>query len=175
MLTKDDLLKNFNYDKVSGKLYWRVTKNSQARHGMEAGGVAMLGGVPYRRIKVDGRSYLTHRLIFFIETGNWPEIVDHINRDTLDNRFGNLRAATKMANRWNCTGNRQSISGVKGVYYDRGRWKALITVKGQRQYLGMYATLEEAKKVVDTAYMEQQGEFSLQHSAVLTDEFKKEE
>lgn len=45
--------------------------------------------------------------------------IDHINRNTLDNRIENLRLITKsrnMQNRKKCTRN---TSGVKGVYWDK--------------------------------------------------------
>lgn len=39
-------------------------------------------------------------------------------------------------------------SGVRGVYYRKncGRWHAQITCNGELHYLGMYATLQEAKE-----------------------------
>jgi hypothetical protein len=117
----------------------------------------------YRRVKIDKKSYLVHRIIFLMLKGKLPDVVDHINGDTLDNHIDNLRAATKRQNRWNCLGNSGTQTGIKGVYLDRGRYKALINVEGIRYYLGMYGTLNEAEKVVNEWYIKLQQEYSMQN------------
>lgn len=53
---------------------------------------------------------------------------------------------------------------MKGVYNDRGRWKALVNFKGDRYYLGMYDSLDRASEVVSVKYEELQGEFSKSRS-----------
>jgi len=52
------------------------------------------------------------------------------------------------------------ISGYKGVYQDRssGRWRAQISVKGAKRYLGMYTTAEEAAAAYNRAAKEFFGE-----------------
>jgi len=121
----------------------------------------------YRRLKIDGRSYMLHRIVFLMFNNILPDLVDHIDGNTMNNRIENLRASCKKTNRWNCNGNKGSQSGIKGVYLDRGRWKALVNVAGVRYYLGMYDTKELAKKVVDAKYLELQKEFALQHRALI--------
>lgn len=161
MLNEGDL--NYNelhrlFEIVGGKLVRKCHVSPNARRGMEAGGFDETIG--YYRLKIKGKSYLTHRVIFFMSNGHLPDLIDHIDGDTTNNQSDNLREATKENNRWNCSPNKSTQSGVKGVYYDRGRWKALVNFKGDRYYLGMYSSIEEAAEVVRVKYELLQGEYS---------------
>lgn len=118
----------------------------------------------YLRVCIDKKRYLVHRIMFLMYNGYLPDVVDHINGDTLDNSKENLRESSKLENRWNSKGNAGTQTGVKGVYLDRGRFKALINVNGTRYYLGMFDSVENAKKAVDSKYLELQKEHSLQAS-----------
>lgn len=73
--------------------------------------------------------------------------VDHINRNTLDNRILNLRIATKSENALN------SKREKTGVYFDicKRRWKAFLQEPGQkkRKHLGSLKTREEAVKAYE--------------------------
>lgn len=142
------------------KLYRKITTAPNALADSEAG---WLDG-EYRRVRVNKKPYLVHRIMFLMIHKYLPKVVDHVNGKTLDNSVNNLRESDKMQNRWNCIGNSGTQTGVKGVYLDRGRFKAMVNFKGSRYYLGMYGTLEEAKKVVDRKYIELQQEFSMQKS-----------
>lgn len=146
------------FEIVEGKLIRKCHVSPNACKGMEAGGFDETIG--YYRLKIKRKSYLTHRIIFFMTNGNLPELVDHIDGDTTNNHPENLREATKSNNRWNCNPNKATQSGVKGVYNDRGRWKALINFKDKRYYLGMYDSLDRASEVARVKYEELQGEFS---------------
>ena len=81
----------FTYDQDSGKLYNRITRNSKAIEGAEAG---VLGGNGCRQISVESITYLTHRLIWKMLKEQDPVELDHINHNPLDNRIGNLREVT---------------------------------------------------------------------------------
>jgi hypothetical protein len=39
----------------------------------------------YRRVRVDKKSYLVHRIIFLMLKHELPDVVDHINGNTFDN------------------------------------------------------------------------------------------
>ena len=68
--------------------------------------------------------------------------VDHINRDTLDNRRCNLRLVTHRQNMWNTNDNRN-------VYFakDRNKWRVEVTENGIKKSLGAYSSRDEAKQV----------------------------
>lgn len=66
---------------------------------------------------------------------------DHIDRDRLNNRRGNLRPATRPANMQNKTPYRGAVSAHRGVTFDPrwgGRWYAKIRVGGRTTFLGSF-------------------------------------
>jgi hypothetical protein len=69
-------------------------------------------------------------------------VVDHINRDTLDNRRANLRVVTQGQNIAN--GRRRRDGIVPGVYKSGPGWIAKLRHDGQTTYLGTYQTEAEA-------------------------------
>jgi len=73
-----------------------------------------------------------HRLIMKASPG---DIVDHINRDTFDNRRINLRLVSLSENVRNSKIPTNNKSGTKGVYYHKAtrKWEAFIRVEGQRR------------------------------------------
>lgn len=157
-MTEEDLYKRchelFNLTS-NGELINKKNRSSNSRKGQLAGNI----DGDYYRLRIDKKSYLLHRIVFLMVNGYLPEVVDHIDKNTFNNSPSNLRGTDKSGNRWNCKGNEGSISGVKGVYLDGSKWKALITFKGERYYLGMYSTLKSAEDVVKTKYKELQGEY----------------
>lgn len=88
------------------------------------------------------------RIVFAWITGSWPSSdVDHINRDTTDNRIFNLRAVTRRAN---CL-NRSSFKG--GITQQAsGNWRVRIRIDGKQKSLGTYSTREEAMQVYANAF-----------------------
>lgn len=108
----------------------------------------------YVGITVAGYKTYAHRLAFLYMTGKWPPgDVDHINGDRADNRWCNLRLATRAQNMWN-------VPGATGAYCQRGRWYASIKVDGVKKSLGGYATKEEAAAAYARAAAELRGEFA---------------
>lgn len=153
----------FHYDE--GKLIRKTHASPNARKGSIAGNLDLSGGgIGYFRVKIERKSYLIHRLIYLIHNKDLPVVVDHVDGNTHNNLITNLRASDKKLNRWNCTQNKNTYSGVKGVYLDGNRWKAMINVEGKRYYLGLYDDIISAKNVVDAKYIELQGDFSKQNS-----------
>lgn len=87
------------------------------------------------------------------------EEVDHRDTNPLNNLESNLRLATRSQNNMNKNKYRNNSSGFKGVYIDKGRWRAEICVNKQRIRLGSYATAEEAYRAYCKAAKELHGEF----------------
>lgn len=102
----------------------------------------------YAHAVIDGRRFLfksitLHRFIMNAKKG---EIVDHINRNTQDNRKENLRIATNQHNALNSKMFKTNTSGYKGVYKYGKRWKAMLRYNNKLLNLGVYDTKEEANE-----------------------------
>ena len=95
------------------------------------------------------KTVIIHSLVAnaFISNSENKPCIDHINCNKLDNNVINLRWATTIENGRNTCIQKNSTSGVKGVYFDkdRNKWCAQIKVNYKRRFLGRYATLNEAK------------------------------
>lgn len=134
-----------------------ISHRQKARIGARFGRVSSGG----RRGKIDGQDLFEHRLIWYIHTGQQPEVfIDHIDGNPLNNDIKNLRLATNQQNQAN-TGiwKTNQSSGVKGVSKNRSSWQARICVSGTVLSLGNYKTLEEAKTVYELAAKEWYGVF----------------
>lgn len=86
--------------------------------------------------------------------------VDHINHNPLDNRKENLRFCTNQENMRNRLKNKTTKSGYKGVYLNKKRWQAGITIDKQFINLGVYETKEEAALAYNEAAQEHFGPFA---------------
>ncbi len=86
-----------------------------------------------------------HRLIMNAGSG---QMIDHKNRNPLDNRRSNLRFCDKSTNGMNRPAQSNNTSGFKGVSFHkpRGRWRAYITVMKKTRHLGLFDTADDAHK-----------------------------
>jgi hypothetical protein len=93
-------------------------------------------------------------------------LVDHINRDKLDNRRENLRLATRKDNEANKRKRRgKTTSKYKGVTKmntgkRKKKWRSTITVDKKQVALGSYMTEVEAARAYDERAIVEFGEFA---------------
>ncbi|CAB5079604.1 putative NHN endonuclease [uncultured Caudovirales phage] len=164
MLTVDDLRQVLNYDPATGVFTWKVTNSNRAVAGSVAGTLRVASEtLVYRQIRIDGVSHRAHRLAWLYMTGEWPkDVVDHVNGNGTDNRWVNIREATKSQNQFNRRASRNNTSGRKGVVFlkDRNRWRALIWVNDQPRYLGNFYTYEAAVAARSAAERQLHGAFA---------------
>ena len=157
-LTASRLRDVLDYDQLTGVFTWRVA-NRNAKIGAVAGTLNKQTG--YRLIKVDGFDYLAHRLAHLHVTGAWPaSCVDHVNLDRADNRWANLRPATRLQNAHNRGLTSSNSSGFKGVSASRGGWQANIRVNGKLKFLGRYPSPEAAHAAYAAAALQSFGHFA---------------
>lgn len=147
------------YDPTTG-IFTALTSHSRRKVGSPLGEINPAGR---KRICFEGRRQYSNRLAWFYMTGEWPtQDVDHKNRDKGDDRWENLRLATRSQNNANC-GRRESRSGIKGVWYRpkaRHPWKAFIGFNGKRRNLGSFDTAESAHAAYAEAARAIYGDFS---------------
>ena len=96
-------------------------------------------------------------------TGAWPAAeIDHVNSDGFDNRWSNLREATRAQNTRNTRAHHNNRSGMKGVYFEKriGRWYARIMVDRKQHNLGSYDTAELAHRAYCEAAERLHGAFA---------------
>jgi len=100
-----------------------------------------------------------HRLILDAEEG---DIVDHKNRNRLDNRRCNLRFCSKGENAFNRRKALGKASRFKGVTWHQGkrRWQARITWKNADRFLGYFADEQDAGTVYNVAAQLLFGDFA---------------
>jgi hypothetical protein len=148
-----------DYEPETGTFRWKVRRGPSALAGQVAGSVNTAG---YIVIRIDLRDYYAHRLVWLIETGEWPPYIDHRSTDKADNRKRNLREATKVQNGQNRGAPRQNTSGHKGVSWARRerRWRADIQVDGRQVNLGYFRTKEGAVEAYRAGALKYHGEFA---------------
>lgn len=102
------------------------------------------------------RTLKTIRMHRVILNAKPEEEIDHINRNTLDNRRQNLRIASKSQNAHNKGVRKDNTSGQKGVHYNKDKklWISRIQVENKRYYIGNYKTKDEAIMAYRKAQME---------------------
>jgi hypothetical protein len=151
------------YEPESGRFFWVVAPKTHPRLlGTEAGGArGDSGSKRYWIIKLDGKAHKRSRLAFLWMTGELPEQVDHINGNSLDDRWVNLRAATAQQNSWNVKRKTKPTGLPLGVSKTaQGRYRARVTRDGVVQYLGVYETPDVAHAVYVKARKQTFGEWA---------------
>ena len=116
-----------------------------------------MNGNGYCYIKIDPKHKIgLHRFIIGYVPNEY--VVDHINQDRLDNRFCNLRLATKAENAQNV---RRPSSGYIGVRRRTHGWFFDISANSDYYKVGYYDTAEDAAVARDSACKFLHGEFAV--------------
>jgi hypothetical protein len=143
MLTQERLRELLHYDPETGVFTWARNHSSLARYGEVAG---------HRRdryitIGIDGNNHMAHRLAWLYMTGEHPvDEVDHCDGDVFNNRWVNLRPATRKQNTENRGDHCKNTSGYRGVtwYKKNNKWGASVLHRGRRYFAGLFDDVHEA-------------------------------
>ena len=102
-------------------------------------------GYKLYQVHIDIKKYNLSRVVYKAHNNDWDitdnsmnNHIDHINRNSLDNRIENLRILTNQQNQWN--------TNAKGYCWNKAdkNWQAQITVNSKIKYLGKFTEEEEA-------------------------------
>ncbi len=153
----------FEYNPKNGDLIWKVDFGMH-RQGKPVGSADRRtnSGQPYLRVSICGVSYMVHLLIWVMVTGSPPEEeVDHLDRDSLNNRWKNLRACTRSQNQANTGLYKNNRTGLRGVHVFRGRFRAMISKDGKNRHIGYFVTRQEAEEAWKLAAVEAHGSLAV--------------
>ena len=165
ILTPEMLRKLLRYEPDTGMLFWRVRpvemfddgKKHTAEHICKWWNAHYAGAEALKAVNSNGYKtghifniiYRSQRVIWAMETGTWPNEIDHIDHDRTNNRFENLRAATRQENTRNKSLGVANTSGIIGVHWDKRRqkWRATIGIDWKHKHLGWFTNKAEAAVV----------------------------
>lgn len=152
-----DIRDKYAYCPETGEFRWKVRPG---RVAVKVGDLAGYANGGYWQLCYNGRGQAAHRVAWFIMTGEYPKhTIDHINCDKLDNRWVNLREATRSQNAANRAGWGRYGKGV-GRNSWSGRYVASIYHQGTHHYLGTFDTKEDAQRAYEVAATRLFGEFA---------------
>ena len=101
---------------------------------------------------VNYKNYILSRVIYKAHNPDWDitdvsqdNLIDHINKNSLDNRIENLRVLTHQQNEFN--------TNAKGYCWanNASKWKAAIMVNNKTIYLGLFTEEADARQAYLTA------------------------
>lgn len=151
----------FDYDESTGDLRWKTVPQERIRRAKVGDVACAIMANGYRLVCLGYEKYLAHRLIWKMMTGvDAPSSVDHIDGDVSNNRISNLRAATQSQNGMNSKMRKNNTSGIKGVYWGQGKWRAQISIRRKCIALGGFDTIDGASEAVAQARQKYHGKFA---------------
>lgn len=149
-----------SYNGRTGLFRWRVNLSRKSRKGAIAGGRPKPDGYFY--IQIYGVRHPAQIWAWVIKTGAYPITdIDHQNTIRSDNKWKNLRLATRSQNNANGCRPRNNLSGFKGVSWDsrKAKWRAYIVKDGKQHFLGYFDDVLLAAAAYGSAAHRMYGEF----------------
>lgn len=148
---------NSSFVYLDGELYWKQY-NSRISIGSKAGTVNSHG---YKVIKLQGRVYKAHRIIYLMFHSCLPKYIDHVDGNKQNNIIGNLRPCNKSENGLNAKVRANNKSKIKGVSWDKstGKWRVAMAINNKYKTVGRYQDIELAELVAIEAREKFHGQF----------------
>lgn len=132
------------FDYRNGFLYWKNRpKFSPELTGNPAGYLNKRSTGDRRMVTIDYKDYQASRIIFLWHNGYLPKEVDHEDRNTLNDKIENLRAATRTENSANRVfkPSDRKTSIYKGVRLHKAKyWHAQIKFGNRTKHIGTFKT-----------------------------------
>ena len=140
--TLHELQKFYSYDPETGHICRHAKpKFSRAKLGV-VDGKSQEG---YIIVCHGNEKFKAHRMAFLFINGQWPITeIDHVDGVRHNNKWKNLRLATRMQNRQNSRTPKNNTSGHRGVSRYRQFWKVQAQINGKKHFIGHFLDLSEA-------------------------------
>lgn len=138
-------------DTIPQGLRWKISRTNRIKIGNTAG---YLNNIGYYTVKIDGKNYFNHRIIFCMFNNikmTDIDIVDHQDRNPQNNHPTNLRQATRSENNKNTKKRKDNTSGYVGVGFrkDCRKYCARHWENNKRKHIGYFRTAESAARARD--------------------------
>lgn len=137
-------LHEYTYYK-DGNLYWKKSP----RRGVSKDSIVgkeYVNNQGYKMATIKGKLWLVHRLIYIYHHKNIVQVIDHIDRNFLNNKIENLRDVSRSVNSRNSKTPSTNSSGIKHINLDKRRntWNVEFTIEGVRHRKSGFISIEEA-------------------------------
>lgn len=141
-LSQEFLKSILHYDEETGLFTWLVNRHSNK----VAGAIAGSPKDGYLVIHIERQNHRAHILAWLYVYGEYPQEIDHKDRDKTNNQLANLRQTTRSLNAQNRNPQSRNTSGVAGVSFSKRskKWISQITSHGKSYYLGSFHDLDKA-------------------------------
>ena len=158
MITQKYLKECIHYNTDNGLLTWLErpayhfkSKTSQKRiNSRFAGTIAGCTAETHKDytkhyIRIDGKLYITSRIIWLYMTGDWPHYhIDHIDGNPTNNKWDNLRDVPQAVNLKNKACYKNNTSGITGIFIKpNGKYLAYYS-RDNRQHTRTFDDLDIA-------------------------------
>lgn len=157
VISQKHLKELIEYCPSTGVFTWRPRDGKNGFNsnfaGKRAGSISKHQKSDYSCIEIgiNGKSYKAHHLAWLYMTGVFPDFqIDHDNRNSLDNRWENLKKSSYAKNTKNKSKLITNTSGVTGVHWSKqhNKWRAVGCVNYKKKHLGLFDDIEDAEKAV---------------------------
>lgn len=142
------------YCPSKGIFLWKIPTSNRIKKGDIAGCYSSR----YATVTFKNTKLYIHKLVYYKEAGMYPlNELDHIDHNTKNNKYTNLRLVTSKENAKNKPMRRDNTSGITGISLDKHTNKWVVRIKNnQGKYVnrGRFNTISEAKQERDRALVE---------------------
>src|SRR3990167_8056222 len=179
MLTQKQLKEILHYDPSTGIFTWLKTNRKDLigkKTGCVLNSYSKNRPTPYKTmvISIKRKLYACSRLANLYMTGKLPiypkEQMDHINHDSIDNRWKNLRCVTQSINGRNRTLSINNISGFTGVSLCKHNKKWIAHIRINKIFLNLGYFYDKQKAVNARKFAEKKYGFHPNHGYSIKEE-----
>jgi len=180
--TQEYLCNLFKHNLKTGDLICKVNLGWKYKKGIKAGCEYSHGSTSYLKITLKSPIYSKritleiHRIIYIIYAGFIPVnlMIDHENRNGLNNKLSNLRLVTRKVNKINaCIYKNNQLKQKYITQLPNGKYRLRRYIDGKDIYMGCYITLLKAiktrnKMLFDIGYFNLLPNYDVEHMLNLT-------